>query len=227
MTSISRSLGNEPSLRDVVPRYQRLAASILVLLLVSCSATRHMAVAPEGAGDLSRFVLIIEELPGGQVAHSWQTLEEFDFSRYPSLPSTQSVPGEVVPAAWTRDCEQERDGCEGDCMGGRMRPGYGHVTTPDRKRGGKYDFCRNKCMQPYLDCCRLRELEPQRFTAIAGAVGWLKRHREEVLVGSVIVIAGVAFIAVSAGAGALVLVPTVVMASASSSDEPVTAQVSP
>lgn len=51
--------------------------------------------------------------------------------------------------------------------------------------------------------------------------------REEVLVGSVVVIAGVAFIAVSAGAGALVLVPTVLMASASSSDEPVTAQVSP
>src|SRR5687768_8385286 len=74
MTSISESLGKKPSLMDVVPRNQRLATSIFALLLVSCSATRHMAVAPEGADDLSRFVLIVEEMPGGQVAHSWQTL---------------------------------------------------------------------------------------------------------------------------------------------------------
>ncbi len=123
---------------DVVPVYQRLAASILSLWLVSCSSTRHLAVAPEGA-----------------------------------------------------------------------------------------DFCRNKCMQPYLDCCRLRELEPHRFTAIANAVDWLKRHREEVLAGSAIVIAGVVFVTVSAGAGTLVLVPVVMMASSSPSDRPFTARVSP
>ncbi len=127
--------------------------------------------------------LAASALSHGQVAHSWQPLEEFDFSRHPSFPSMQSVTGEVIPAG--------------------MRPGYGHVTTPDRKRGGKSDFCRKKCMQPYLDCCRLREIEPQRFTAISDAVAWLKRHREEVFVGSSIVIAGVVFITVSAGAGAL------------------------
>lgn len=82
-------------------------------------------------------------------------------------------------------------------------------------------------MQPYLDCCRLRELEPQRFSAIADAVAWLKRHREEVLVGSSIVIAGVVFITVSAGAGAFVLVPAVLMASSSPSGIPSTALVSP
>jgi hypothetical protein len=213
---------------EAVPIHQRLAASILSLLLVSCSSsTRHMAVAPEGAGELSRSVLIIEQLPDGQVVHSWQPVEEFDFSRYSSLPSRQSVAGGIVPASWTRDCEQERDACEDDCMRGRMRPGYGHVTTPDRKRGAKYDFCQKKCMQPYLDCCRLRELEPHRFTAIVDAVDWLKRHREEVLVGSSIVIAGVVFVTVSAGAGALVLVPVVLMASAGPSDGPATARVSP
>jgi hypothetical protein len=137
---------------EAVPVPQRLVASILSLLLVSCSSTRHLAVAPEGAGELSRSVLIIEQLPDGQVTHSWQPMEEFDFSRYPSLPSRQSVTGEIVPAAWTRDCEQERDACEDDCMRGRMRPGYGHVTTPDRKRGAKADFCRTKCMQPSCSC---------------------------------------------------------------------------
>ncbi|WP_395806212.1 hypothetical protein [Archangium minus] len=49
----------------------------------------------------------------------------------------------------------------------------------------------------------------------------------EVLVGSSIVIAGVVFITVSAGAGALVLVPAVLMASSSPSGIPSTALVSP
>ncbi|HYO73436.1 MAG TPA: hypothetical protein VEU33_45960 [Archangium sp.] len=227
MSAVFARLHHELSYMEVVPMGQRLAVSVLSLLLVSCSTTRGMAVAPEGVDELSHSVLIIEQLPDGRVAHSWQTLEEFDFSRYPSLPGRQSVVGEVVPAAWTRDCEQERDECEDDCMRGRMRPGYGHVTTPDRKRGGKSDFCRKKCMQPYLDCCRLRELEPQRFTAIADAIGWLKSHREEVLVGSSIVIAGVVFVAVSAGAGTLVLVPVVLMASSFPSSGASTAQVSP
>jgi hypothetical protein len=115
-------------------------------------------------------------------------------------------------------------------MRSRMRPGYGHVTTPDRKRGGKYDFCRQKCMQPYLDCCRLRELEPVEFSAPDGAIDWLKRHYKEVLVGSVIVIAGVVFVTVSAGAGALVLVPltpAVLMTSPGLPVEPFSAMTSP
>jgi hypothetical protein len=48
------------------------------------------------------------------------------------------------------------------------------------------------------------------------AVEWMKRHRNEILVGAVVVIAGVAFVAAVAGSGGgvLVLVPLVVMASA-------------
>jgi hypothetical protein len=208
----------------------RLMASSLGLLLISCSVTRHATTAPAGADELPRFALIINEMSDGQTIHSWQRLEELDLSRYPSLPSRPDTVGQPVRAAWTRDCERERDECEDDCMRSRVRPGYGHVTTPDRKRGAKYDFCRQKCMQPYLDCCRLRELEPQRFTEPDDAVGWLKRHHKEILLGSVIVIAGVVFVTVSAGAGALVLVPivpAVVMASSGLPAEPSTPAVSP
>jgi hypothetical protein len=59
----------------------------------------------------------------------------------------------------------------------------------------------------------LQRLRPQEFTATDGVVDWLKRHRKEILVGSVITIAGVAFVVISAGAGLLVLAPVVVMAS--------------
>jgi hypothetical protein len=45
-----------------------------------------------------------------------------------------------------------------------------------------------------------------------GPRDWLKRHHQSILVGSVVVIAGVAFVAVSAGAGLVVLAPAVLLA---------------
>jgi hypothetical protein len=52
------------------------------------------------------------------------------------------------------------------------------------------------------------------FTALEPAVDWMKTHREEILVGTVIVIAGVAFVAAVAasGGGALILMPLVFLA---------------
>jgi hypothetical protein len=55
------------------------------------------------------------------------------------------------------------------------------------------------------------------FNAIEPAVDWLKNHREKILAGTVIVIAGVAFVAAVAasGGGALILVPLVFVAESS------------
>ncbi|WNG22256.1 hypothetical protein F0U63_29945 [Cystobacter fuscus] len=52
------------------------------------------------------------------------------------------------------------------------------------------------------------------FNAIEPAVDWIKNHREEILAGSVIVIAGVAFVAAVAasGGGVLILMPIVLVA---------------
>jgi glucose-6-phosphate-specific signal transduction histidine kinase len=62
------------------------------------------------------------------------------------------------------------------------------------------------------------------FDSIDHAVDWIKNHREELLVGTVIVIAGVAFaVAVAASAGgALILVPLVLVVEDSSGPPPVT-----
>jgi hypothetical protein len=60
----------------------------------------------------------------------------------------------------------------------------------------------------------LERLRPQEFTVVDGAVDWLKRHRTSILVGSIIVIAGVTFVVVSAGAGVVVLAPVVLMTAA-------------
>ena len=59
-----------------------------------------------------------------------------------------------------------------------------------------------------------------RFEALDSAIDWLKRNRREVLVGSIIVIAGVVFVTVSAGSGLLVLAPVVLVAEPGTSSNP-------
>ncbi|QRK13755.1 hypothetical protein JQX13_22800 [Archangium violaceum] len=59
----------------------------------------------------------------------------------------------------------------------------------------------------------MEKLRPQEFSAIDAAVDWLKRNRETLLVGTTVVIAGVAFAVVSAGAGAVMLAPVLLVAS--------------
>lgn len=77
------------------------------------------------------------------------------------------------------------------------------------------------------DCCRLQELEAKRFTAIEPALDWVKQNRKELLVGTVVIVAGVAFIVVSAGAGVLVLAPTLLLVSAEPHSPPSLAKMSP
>jgi len=49
-------------------------------------------------------------------------------------------------------------------------------------------------------------------TAADDAIEWLKRNRKELLVGTIVIIAGVAFVTLSAGAGVVVLAPVVLVA---------------
>jgi hypothetical protein len=86
-----------------------------------------------------------------------------------------------------------------------LPPGYGGIKIP-RKAGGKAEWCNRKCTQPYNDCCRLREMEAQRFEAIGPAIDWAKKNRKEIQTGTMIIIAGVAFLAFG-GPGILILAP--------------------
>lgn len=77
-------------------------------------------------------------------------------------------------------------------------------------------ICRDNCRPAYEDCVEAESARALRFSAVDGAVEWLKEYRTELLVGTVVVIAGVVFVVVSAGAGLLVLAPLAMMASADS-----------
>ncbi|MBZ4422441.1 hypothetical protein K8638_39000 [Myxococcus sp. RHST-1-4] len=68
-----------------------------------------------------------------------------------------------------------------------------------------------------------------KFQAIDEAAAWVKQNHEELLVGTLIIIAGVTFVVAVAGSGglALLLVPAVVLASSDVASEPRSLAVKP
>lgn len=105
------------------------------------------------------------------------------------------------------------------CVEGLKGENWSHMGT-----GAKKKHCIRACMQPYLDCSRLKELAEGgtvKFRAIDQAVDWAKQHREQLMAGTVVVIAGVAFVVVTGGSGGfLLLAPVIVFASYDAASEP-------
>ncbi|RYZ42231.1 MAG: hypothetical protein EOO71_08815 [Myxococcaceae bacterium] len=65
------------------------------------------------------------------------------------------------------------------------------------------------------------------MSSVTEASGWASRHRESLLLGSVVVIAGVVFVIVSAGAGLIVLAPALLLTSTEGDFAPSLAEVLP
>ncbi|HSP77197.1 MAG TPA: hypothetical protein VLQ93_01615, partial [Myxococcaceae bacterium] len=209
----------------VRPLLHRLTASSLCLLLVSCSATQHTRQGPAGPHELARYALVIEETSDGQVTNSWRPASDFDVTEYPARASGRgNLGGRFIPVAThTSHCAARQSACIDMCtrsprpipIEGERYPAY--LGSWARNRG---HWCQSTCTKFYDMCLRgegpWAEQSAHEFTTIDSAVDWAKRHRTDILVGTVVVIVGVAFVAVVAGSGggALVLVPLVVMASA-------------
>ena len=58
-----------------------------------------------------------------------------------------------------------------------------------------------------MECVKELEARPLAFPDMKTAKDWLARHETEVLVGSLVVVAGATFVVATGGAGALVLIP--------------------
>ncbi|WAS86208.1 MULTISPECIES: hypothetical protein [unclassified Corallococcus] len=69
-----------------------------------------------------------------------------------------------------------------------------------------------ECIQ---DCIDLEKLRPQELSSLDAISEWARRNQRAILVGSVVVIAGVAFVVVSAGAGLIVLAPALLLTTSS------------
>ena len=93
----------------------------------------------------------------------------------------------------------------------RRRPS--HENHINRNNGNKYGFCQTKCLIEYQECLEVEKARSLQFSAASDAVEWLKRNRKELFAGTIVVIAGVAFVTLSAGAGFVILAPVVLVAS--------------
>lgn len=200
------------------------------------SARESVGMARDGVSpaieELDRYVLVIQELSGGQVTHSWRRVEKVDLSQFSLQPRAQNAYGRIVlAAARQRDCHAELIACFEECMSTPLPRGYGHIRAPGRGMGAKEVYCNKKCRPAYMDCMELQERLPQEFSTTAEAVDWLKHNRTEVLVGSLVTVAGVAFlVAFPPGAilgGIVALVPVAALASSELLGEPQLKAVAP
>jgi hypothetical protein len=209
---------------------QKLVAVSLSLHLASCSAARPMFAGPSGPQELVRYVLMIEERRDGQATYSWKPLKDFDLTNHQYQMSMISADRRIVRASRSSEeyCRGRRKQCEEDCFASSRPIQVGHLIYP-RHRGpwriNKSWWCPEAC-GILEDMCKRgmgdwAEAPVAEFTEIGPAVDWVRNHREEILVGSMVVIAGVAFVAVMAsGGGALLLVPLLVLAENTSGKSP-------
>lgn len=207
---------------------QRAMAVCLACVLVSCSTPRYSTGGPKGPHDLARYAIVFDRQSDGQVVHTWIPLKEFDLSRFQQVLSTVEIRRGVVRVSTSglnEYCDGRHDQCVQDCLRSARPFAVGHRKYTDTKaqpwRIARSWWCPRNCLEVAIACKKGRgewaEQYAAEFNAIDPAIDWIKKHREELAVGAVVVVASVAFAVVVAGSGgaALVLVPLLVMAETS------------
>lgn len=106
-----------------------------------------------------------------------------------------------------RDCQSEHEECFKKCWR------KSHPPYPHKHDEWYYKRCTTDCREAYNRCVDEQEEEarkssrPLEFSHVGEAVEWIRNHKAEVALGSVVLIAGVAFVITTAGSGALILAP--------------------
>ncbi len=84
----------------------------------------------------------------------------------------------------------------------------------NKKQSGWYhERCEHDCNEEFKKCEEeqeevAREREKRlKFSRMDEAIDWIRNHKAEVAIGTVFIIAGVAFILTTGGSGALILTP--------------------
>jgi|GEM_PF-940054 len=106
-----------------------------------------------------------------------------------------------------RNCDAEHIQCFDRCWNA-VPP----LTSIKRGSGKHHEYCTEECRKEYMDCLKEQqaprsEEKALQFSSIGRALEWLKEHKTEVAIGTVVVVAGVAFIVATGGTGALILAP--------------------
>jgi hypothetical protein len=185
---------------------------LLSLILLACSGP-HTIPSDHFQTPQNRLLVIRGTSDEAQVV-TWQTASGSDRALLDQALVRARKSGPVVLTAHrARDCDQEQIECFRRCW--KKKP----PSPIERGSPSHYSHCQNTCREAYMDCLKLKELDALEFTAMDEAIDWMKRHRQELLVGTIITAAGVTFIVISAGTGALVLAPLVLIAQSGSALE--------
>lgn len=196
----------------------------LVFLLVSCSATRHAEAQSPAPQELARYAIVFEQQPDGHVAHTWIPLKEFKLANLPHSFSASSPRRNIVrvSSGLSAYCDGRYDQCERDCLSSSKPFVIGHRKYMDTRaqpwRIARSWWCESNCLEARAECNKGRgewaEQYVAEFDGIDPAIDWIKKHREELALGAVVIIAGVAFAVVVAGSGgaALALAPLLLIA---------------
>ena len=173
---------------------------------VASGAGTHSTQA-EPSGVLTSHLLLIQDARDGTVSHSWVLIDGSDWRIQAGVGESQGEHDAriILASGRQRDCNQEHHECYQRCK--RRKPPYPY----EYKRPSHSTYCRETCQEEYMECLKATGQYPVEFLGSNEAIEWLKRHRTELLMGAVIVVAGVAFVVVSAGAGVLILAPLAII----------------
>ncbi len=107
------------------------------------------------------------------------------------------VPVQQTDALWLI-CNEANKTCVDSCI----------KALPAKKRKDKAEqrTCEQKCHKEYMVCLARAGLVKKVFNAFDTAWSWIKEHKTAI-VGSIVVIGGVAYIVSTGGSGALILIP--------------------
>jgi hypothetical protein len=111
----------------------------------------------------------------------------------------------VYASNGSRDCDAEHIACFRRCW--NTPPPY-PLKQGDK---GHDKHCTRKCREEYMECLKQTEARPLAFPDMKTARDWLGAHKTEVLMGSIVLVAGAVFVIATGSAGALVLVPIVAL----------------
>lgn len=99
-----------------------------------------------------------------------------------------------------QECADQKSACMTRCLK-NPNPPYPALKKGDRAH---FALCHKRCFKAFMDCIRKAGLL-QEFSVLDAAMAWVKSHGKEI-VGTIVVIGGIAYIVSTAGSGALVLV---------------------
>ena len=106
-------------------------------------------------------------------------------------------------------CQKELEKCMHVCWEKHQWP-YPHNR---QQSGWYYKRCTTDCNQAFKVCEEEHEQSESargkkiEFSRMKEALAWLRAHKTEVALGTVVVVAGVAFVLTTGGSGALILAP--------------------